>query len=228
MFETKNHTGEIKDIDLDKRIVTGYLSAFGNIDHDNDIIEKGAFSKSILERKDKIRFLNQHNWHQPHGFFNILKEDDFGLYFESNPLPNTSYSNDALVLYNEGIMKEHSIGFQTIQKESKDGVRIIKEVKLYEGSNVTLGANSNTPFLGMKSLTMKDINDEVSKIMKALRIGGLTDETYIDLEIALKQLQTKSFELGSNTLNEQEEPSIDTPIDLEPFNNIKEAFAQFK
>jgi len=204
LLEFKNIQGGIKDIDSKNRIVTGYLSEFGSKDFDSDIIEKGAFSKSIAERKNDIYFLNQHDWKQPHGKFNVLMEDQKGLYFESNALPNTSYSNDLIELYSMGIVKEHSIGFQTVKSDwNKDGVvRIIKEVKLYEGSNVTLGANPNTPFTGFKSRTITEINDQVSLIMKACRNGNFTDDTFMQLEFALKQLQLESYELGKKALEE--------------------------
>ena len=204
LLEYKSILGGVKDIDSKNRIVTGYLSEFGSKDYDSDIIEKGAFAKSIAERKNDIYFLNQHDWKQPHGKFSVLTEDAKGLYFESNALPNTSYSNDLIELYSLGIVKEHSIGFQTIKGDwAKDGMtRTIKEVKLYEGSNVTLGANPNTPFTGFKSRSITEINDQVSLIVKAMRNGSFTDDTFMQLEIALKQLQLESYELGKKALEE--------------------------
>lgn len=204
----KSIIGEVKDVDVKKRIVTGYLSGFGNKDHDGDIIVKGAFKKSINERKDNIFFLNQHNWSQPHGKFNVLEETSKGLYFESEPLIDTSYSSDTLKLYEAGIVKEHSIGFQTVLSEydTKESARIIKEVKLYEGSNVTLGANSETPFTGFKSLTLSEINNQHKLIVKAFRNGDFTDETFSLLEIALKQLQKQAYELGRKSLDKEFEP----------------------
>ena len=41
----KSISGCIKDYDMDKRIVTGYLSNFGNKDLHGDVIEQGAFKK---------------------------------------------------------------------------------------------------------------------------------------------------------------------------------------
>lgn len=204
LLEFKSSFADIKDIDSKNRIVTGYLSEFGSTDYDKDIIEKGAFAKSISERKNDIFFLNQHDWKQPHGKFNVLQEDSKGLYFESNALPNTTYSNDLIELYALGIVKEHSIGFSTVKSEwHKDGItRTIKEIKLYEGSNVTLGANPNTPFTGFKSRTIADINNQVSLITKTIRNGSFTDETFLQLEFALKQLQLESYELGKKSLDE--------------------------
>lgn len=225
-LEHKSIFGEIKDIDTKNQIVTGYLSSFGNKDHDGDIMEKGAFSKSINERKNDIFFLNQHNWAQPHGKFKVLKEDSFGLYFESEPLiKGVSYSDDLMKLYDAGIIKEHSIGFRTIKSDydSKSNTRTIKEVKLFEGSNVTLGANSNTPYLGTKNLTLKDINDQCNRLYKAIRNGTFTDETFTLLEYALKDLQTQAYKLGEfKALEKQDEPLVDTQENVEePQSHIK-------
>lgn len=215
MYEKKSIVGEVKDLDIKKRVVTGYLSAFDNKDLVGDIIVKGAFTKSINERKDQIFFLNQHKWDQPHGKFNMLQEDAKGLYFESMPLVDTTYSSDLLKLYDAGIINEHSIGFTTVKDEMKADHRLLKELKLYEGSNVTLGANPETPFMGMKAGT-KRASDQVKRILKMLRSGDVTDDTFTLLEIALKQYETELINLGKKSVepldNTQQEPSIDTQI----------------
>jgi hypothetical protein len=219
----KSIVGEVKDVDTKKRVITGYLSGFDNKDFDGDIIVKGAFKKSIDERKNDIYFLNQHNWSQPHGKFSMLKEDSKGLYFESEPLIDTSYSSDTLKLYEAGIVKEHSIGFQTILSDydTKANARMIKEVKLYEGSNVTLGANPDTPFTGFKSLTLKEVNNQHKLILKAFRDGNFTDDTFSLLEIALKQLQKQAYELGKKSLKTKEPLIINTPLEVEPINIVE-------
>lgn len=221
----KNNTSSVKDVDVKKGIVTGYLSDFDTKDFDDDIIVKGAYKKSITERKQSIFFLNQHDWKQPHGKFDVLVEDSKGLYFESQPLINTTYSQDTLKLYEAGIIKEHSVGFITVKSDydQNEKARIIKEIKLLEGSNVTLGANSNTPFTGFKSMTLEETNDQVNKIVKMLKNGTLTDETFSLLEVALKQLQKQAYDIGFNKSLETKEPSKpDTPIIVdEPKYDIK-------
>ena len=220
LLEYKNFTAEIKDIDAKSMTVTGYWSKFGNVDYDDDIIASGAASKTIAERgpmgSNEIFFLNQHNWSQPHGKPMVLEAQEKGIYFESKVAP-TSYGKDAIVLYQEGIVVQHSIGFSTVKADydQKTGVRTIKEIKLYEGSNVTLGANPETPFTGFKSLTMVEINDQISKMIKLLKDGSLTDEGFGRLEIALKQFQLEAFNLGKNSL-ESKEPIVITPATDEP------------
>lgn len=231
-LEEKTIVGSLKDLDLTKRVATGYLSGIGNKDHVGDIITKGAFVKSINERMDKIFFLNQHKWDQPHGKFKVLEEQAKNLYFESQPLPDTSYSNDLLKLYDAGIVTKHSIGFVTIKDEfsKEDDARIIKEVKLYEGSNVTMPANDNTDFLGLKTDNPKESANQIKRIMKMLRSGDVTDDTMTLLEIALKQYEAYLIKLAEkvaaepSTKDTPQEPSDDTHVieALELFNkNLK-------
>lgn len=225
LLEYKNFTAEIKDIDAKSMMVTGYWSKFGNVDYDDDIIASGAATKTIAERgpmgSNEIFFLNQHNWSQPHGKPTVLEAQEKGIYFESKVAP-TSYGRDAIILYQEGIVVQHSIGFSTVKADydNKTGVRTIKEIKLYEGSNVTLGANPETPFTGFKSLTMSEINDQISKMIKLLKDGSLTDEGFGRLEIALKQFQLEAYNLGKSSL-ESKEPTNVTPQAAEP--NILES-----
>lgn len=221
-LEYKSNYGEIRDVDEKSRIVSGILANW-NKDSHNDIIEEGAFNKTLLERKDKILFLNQHVWKEPHGFFAELEAKPTGLHFVSNPLPNTSFSNDALELYARGIIKEHSIGFEVIKADydRDDDIRYIKEIKLWEGSNVTLGANPNTPFTGFKAMGIKEIDGMVKSIMDVLKVGTLTDQTFLQLELALKQLQTESIRLGKEkALNQPEPPATDPSKSASIINNF--------
>lgn len=233
LLEIKDFTGSVQDVDFKNRIVTGYFNNWDSIDSDGDVIRKGAGSKSIAERKDKIFFLNQHNWSQPHGFANVLAEKEQGTYFESMPMPNTSYSNDALVLYQEGIVKEHSFGFVATKTNpiTIDGksVREISEYKLYEFSNVTLGANSNTNFTGFKSqfTDINDINLEVKKLLSVFRNGNISDDLGVQLELAIKMLQLQAYELGIKSTQKESEPTIVTQKDLEP-QVLKDIFKNFK
>jgi len=216
LLEYKNFTAEIKDLDAKSMTVTGYWSKFGNLDYDNDVIAPGAATKTIAERgpmgSNEIFFLNQHNWSQPHGKPMVLEAQEKGIYFESKIAP-TSYGRDALVLYAEGIVVQHSIGFSTVKSDydERTGYRTIKEIKLYEGSNVTLGANPETPFTGFKSLTMVQINDQISKMIKLLKDGSLTDDGFGRLEIALKQFQLEAYNLGKNSLADAEPTKVTLP-----------------
>lgn len=201
LFITKNISGEgiVKDVDTKSRIISGYYSSFDNMDSDRDVIRNGAFAKSIAERgpessQPRIMHLYQHKTEQPLGRPKILKEDEFGLYFETY-ISKTRLGNDVLELYKDGVLNEHSIGFNVIksrpyeEEAGQKGTEIL-EVRLWEGSTVTFGANEMTPFLGFKDLDVKGTLDAIESLTKKLKNGTLSDDTFVLLEIELQKLKT--------------------------------------
>lgn len=189
--------GVVRDVDRKSRTVTGYFSRFGNIDSGEDIILPNAFNKTLAENgpdsaKPRIKHLWQHDPTMVLSAPKVLKADEFGLYFES-VFPNTTLANDTIELYAEGVISEHSIGFNIIDQDqdADTGVRTIKEVRLWEGSTVTWGANSDTPFTGFKSVTDPSMAEKhIKSIFRLLRTSNISDETAQSLEIWVQQLLT--------------------------------------
>lgn len=212
----KDTTLEVKDVDSVKGIVQGYFAAFNNVDTDGDIIIPGAFKKTIEENgpnssKPRIKHLFMHRPTKLVGKLLDLKEDDNGLFFESQ-MTRTPLGKDVLQLYQDGILTEHSIGYNIIKKEvdNENETQNLIELKLWEGSVVTWGANEETPVIGIKSTTKEETNNDIEKIIKALHDGNYTDETFVLLEIQLKQLQQQVASL------ENKEPAKTTPKITEP------------
>jgi HK97 family phage prohead protease len=213
--------GEIKDVDVEKRIITGYASRVGNIDLVGDMIMPGAFTKTINERgpmgKNEIWFLHNHSTDSPLGKPSILKEDNYGLYFESK-IVDTEIGSDILKLYNEGLINQHSIGFSTIKQNKVDatagnpGYYQIQEVKLYEFSSVLWGANPDTPFMGVKSLDAQGLQDRFDKLYKQLKSGNLKDETYELLEIEYNFIKSEIFKL----IDQEQKSEDTTPVEVNP------------
>jgi uncharacterized protein len=227
-YEIKN-SFEIKDMDASKREVAVYLSKFGNVDSDNDVIQKGAFKKSLLERgpsapsNRKIAFLRHHNWEMPIGVFTKLMEDDNGL-FAVGRLGTSTLGEDAWRDYQDGIIREHSIGFQRISDKTKfvkdtsnpaGGFTLLQEVKLWEGSAVTFGANELTNVVDvMKSENKKayidKITDDLHTVIKALANGKGSDERLYELEMKATYLSSQLQILA------QSEPRVHSEIVVEP------------
>ena len=194
----------IKDIDPTGRTVQFYGSAFGNEDSDGDIIMPGAYTKTILEngpgsRQPRIKHLLQHDTRRILGKFTELVEDQKGLLCTS-VLADTEDAKDALALYGLDLF-EHSVGFQTIKSEydttdPENAIRRLTELKLWEVSSVTWGANSDTPLVSLKGhgLTalqgVEALNDRLGKLFKALRTGSLQDSTYLLLQAEADSLQS--------------------------------------
>jgi uncharacterized protein len=205
-YEVKNIALSVKDIDTAGRRVKIALSAFNNIDSDKDVIRKGAFAKSITERgpsstsNRKIAFLRYHDWEHQIGKMISLEETDTHLIALAD-LGRSTKANDAFLDYQDGIIKEHSIGFNYIPDkmqllgEGEHAYFEIKEVILWEGSAVTFGANSLTPTLDVSKGNHKEVLDQVNEQMqgylRALKNGQGTDERLHSIEMGLKVCQQK-------------------------------------
>ena len=227
-YNKKAVSGTPVDMADDSKTVTVYYSAFGNVDSDGDIIVPGAFTKSIKENgpnaKNRIWHLFNHSTDKPVSKPKELVEDAFGLKAVVK-MPNTTLGRDTYELYKDGHITEHSIGFQTVKSLAKTAYNEITEIKLFEGSSVLWGANSNTPTVMVKSEIKSTVIDEIAKTIKSLRNGFYTDETFGLLELKLKQLQQYLTEMEDETsVPSEQQPPTDFPGELQtPEEDAQEA-----
>lgn len=146
---------ELKEtaIDMSARTIEGYAATW-DLDLANDIINKGAFTKTIDEsfKNGRVKMLWQHD--QPLGMPTEMLEDDRGLYVKGK-ISRTQLGDEAIELMRDRVVDRMSIGFSIPQNKSgftDEGVRIISEVKLFEFSPVTFPANEAAHILAVKSL----------------------------------------------------------------------------
>lgn len=209
----------IKDIDTSEGRIQGYFAVFGNVDSDGDMIMPGAFKKSLQENISRVKHLLQHDPSKPLSSSKSglkIKEDSTGLYFDST-ITKTSWGKDTLLLYMDGVVDEHSIGYEVIKSRDSDNetverwgkkvpVKELHQLKLWEGSTVTWGANEQALATGIKSMTKEQMIDRSSLIAKALRNGKYENEEVFDLlDIYLKQLQTSIINISPNSTAADEE-----------------------
>ena len=121
---------------------------------------------------------------------------------------------DFLKMYESGIIREHSIGFNYIAdkiKQAKEGdqnIWEIQEVKLWEGSAVVFGANSETPNLAIVksqediNLFLEDYNERMEICIKAVMDCNLSQKFN-----NLFHLELEALKIGYNSL-----------LNFEPFN----------
>lgn len=193
-------SGVIKDVDTKTGTVTGYFSIFGNVDSDGDMIMPGAFKKSLKEAYTRVKHLNQHISSQVlSGTKNsnlILKEDNVGLYFESKIAP-TSIGKDVLISYERGDLDEHSIGYQVVKEQKASSYNELIELKLWEGSTVTWGANELAQVTGVKSMFRKMKHDPIKylyDVIMDIKKGLVDDEDVEDvLRYAYNQISHKNI-----------------------------------
>lgn len=182
----KTRTNEVKE----DGIVTIAVSAFGNVDHDGDIIEKGAFTKTISENGNRFKHLLNHNQDYLIGCILKAEETNNNLVVESALNLDTQMGRDVFSFYKlyqkHGRTLEHSIGFEAIKRKDADPRRIT-ETQLWEVSTLYgWGANDHTPLLGIKS--MKSYKDALSFVGDALKMK-FSDEILMKYEEQLHLIE---------------------------------------
>ena len=211
IYNYKSFNLEVKDVDTKQGIVSGYFSAFGNVDSDGDIMMPGAFKRSIQdwgpEGKGRIKHLLNHDPSKPLGKIQVLKEDNYGLYYESK-IGSHALGADYVKMIESGLIAEHSIGFKTLREQKANEGNQIHEVMLFEGSSLTAwGANEATPLLGMKNMgTIEQLQDQIKSFEKFIRNSDVTDETIDLCMLKVKQL-AEMVERMSSTKAADEAPA---------------------
>lgn len=140
--EYKTLSFRTDEYDEESGIFSGYAAVYGNVDSGGDIIEPGAFTKTIAEGWERVKILALHNdcW-LPIGRPLELREDSNGLFIKAK-ISDTSMGRDIKVLLKDGVLNELSIGYDPIVFDyDENGIRHLREVKLWEVSVVTWAMN---------------------------------------------------------------------------------------
>lgn len=125
-YVVKSAGAAIHDVDMTKRVVTGFFSSCNYFDSDSDVLLPGCTAKSISERGpsssavQKIKHLLDHSWSKLPGKLQVLEEKSIlgvtGQYFETK-MSSTQLGTDTLINYQEKIYDNHSIGFRYMDGE---------------------------------------------------------------------------------------------------------------
>jgi HK97 family phage prohead protease len=156
-------TLEIKEVSEDGTF-TGIASAYGVEDLQGDVIDKGAFKKTIAENPN-IPILWQHNPEEVIGE-GTVKEWQGKIMLDGRLDLEDPTAQKAYQKLKKKLIKGLSIGFKTIKSSWEDVegrmVRHISELKLWEVSVVTFAALPDAMVTRVKSA------DEIEKRIKAL------------------------------------------------------------
>lgn len=151
--ETKTLQFKVEAYNEEEGIFSGYASIFSNVDSGGDIVEPGAFTKTLAEGWERVKILALHNdaW-LPIGRPVELREDTNGLYIAAK-VSDTSMGRDIKILLKDGVLNELSIGYDPVVYDFDDeGIRHLREVKLWEVSVVTWAMNPEATINGYKSM----------------------------------------------------------------------------
>lgn len=203
---------EVKQIEtpdgIQLGIIRGFLATYGNIDRVNDRIEPGAFTESLAalqQRNRPIRMLFQHQRTDVIGGFPIDKVQDMskGLFVEGQINLDVQRGREVFALAKQGVLSDLSIGFSIIDSEvDKEGVRVLHQLELFEGSIVDEPANPEAVITEVKKFHLDDIKQINTKkdFEKLLRQGAFSQNAAKELiskfcaqrDVANEQKQTDS------------------------------------
>jgi hypothetical protein len=222
-----------KDVDFTKRTVQVIPNTFYFFDSDGDVLIKGSTTKSIADRgpqssaPGKIKNVYAHDLKVQVGKPTLMDErivDNMNCQYAESEILSTTKGNDTLIEYQEGVIDQHSIGFQYMWEglelvtaddsswtkwlsqlinpedaEEEGYMFIVSEIKQFEWSPVAFGANELTPYLGVKSgnkdgLALK-VMERIDLLGKQLRSGRQSDEAMYGYELETLQLKQIISEL---------------------------------
>ncbi len=214
--ERKNQVGDLSRLAVDCELkftgeedgkpvglVSGYASVFGVLDRGGDIVQPGAFKKTLAEwrkRKAMPPLLWQHDSWQPIGICTLLEEDEKGLRFEAQLVLEVPQAAQARALIQAKAVRATSIGYQTRDSDidRNTGARLLKQVDLWEISLATFPMLPEALLTGVKNdaqfdprlweqafrdegLSTREAKLAVSVVRKqALRDEGQTEPTFRD------------------------------------------------
>lgn len=142
-----------KDTLTDDGSFKGHASVFGNIDSYGDIVDKGAFTKTLGEGRE-FPLLYNHNTDALLGGIEA-RQDRIGLNTTGMFELDVTRAKEIYLFAKKGIIKGLSIGYSVKKKvdEKIDGkfVRVIKELQLFEVSLVLFPANKLANVEAVKS-----------------------------------------------------------------------------
>lgn len=178
-FERKHFPAFVKSFDEEKGIVEHLVAISGNVDEGGDRIVFGAFTKSIAERGQRVKVLDQHSTDSvtrivgkplqlrevsraelPSEVLDFAPDATGGLLATTQYAIDTTRGRDVFNLVKGGFAPESSIGYDATEKSNDrergpDGkeriVRNLKQVRLWEYSNVIFGMNPATAVVSAKA-----------------------------------------------------------------------------
>ena len=175
--ETKAFPAVITASDPLTGIVEAVVAVFGNLDSGDDIVIPGAFSKTLAERFNRVRVLDNHNMDSimrvigkplearelgrtelPIEVLAKAPDATGGLWTKTQYLLDTPEGAGAFKRIASGAVTEYSFAYDAVQVEfvkAADGrtIRKLKEVRLWEYGPVIWGMNSATATVALKTAT---------------------------------------------------------------------------
>jgi HK97 family phage prohead protease len=187
------------------RTIEFYGSVFGVRDTYGDVVERGAFAKSIRERWPRKLIKVFRNHYDPVGMPEELREDEFGLFCRAK-IDNTAAGDETLEQVASGTLAHASFMYRILQwRREQDGeggeeTLFLTELKLFELGPVNFPAMELAAILAVQKsgrpshaalidFALTDLLAPAKAGLEALaRRDHLTDYERREISAALKDL----------------------------------------
>lgn len=151
---------EWKMVEGEEDTVEGHASIFNIIDEGDDIVDPGAFTKTLAERipKNLVKFIDSHIWDCFHTLGSVKSggEDTQGMFFKAK-ISKAPSAQDTKIKMLEGHIDRLSFGYDPIivswEKRGEKMIRHLKEVKLFEITACPIAMNDMAMITAVKSIT---------------------------------------------------------------------------
>ncbi len=151
----------------DDGLFHGYASLFGVEDLGKDIVQPGAFAKSLKSRPAaRIKMLREHDTANPIGVWDEVAEDGKGLRVKGRLILGTVLGRETHSLLKAGALDQLSIGYRTkaSRMDRTKGTRLLDEVDLHEISIVTFAMLPSATVSSVKNYTPNQFQQLISAI----------------------------------------------------------------
>ncbi|MDP9267272.1 MAG: HK97 family phage prohead protease [Acidobacteriota bacterium] len=143
----------------------GLAAVYGNVDLGGDVIEPGAFTKTLSDKGGEFPILWQHDSRKPIGLGKFTDSRE-GLVVEGKLTLESPTAAEAYALLRDRVVRGLSIGYDTISDKIEKNIRHLLEIKLWETSLVTFPMNEMAQITDVKNA------DEYAVLVNEVEAAG--------------------------------------------------------
>jgi hypothetical protein len=142
----------------------GLASVFGTIDQGGDIVQPGAFKRTLAEHAKngtRVVMLRDHNPSDPVGIWESIKETPKGLEVVGKLTLGVAKAKETLALLKDQALTGLSIGYRVAMasRHPKTGARLLDDVHLAEISLVSMPMHPGARVVSVKADEIGDIRE---------------------------------------------------------------------
>lgn len=193
----------------------GYASIFGQLDSYGDIVDKGAFKKTIKEKGKRFKLLWSHDAYSPAIGYVELEEDEKGLKVVAGQLYlEIERAREAYINLRNETLDGLSIGYNTLKEtiDRQTSERHLKEVSLWEVSLCNFQACPGAVVTDVKSALAR-LRDDVDEL-DGIEIPAEQRSQLITLIESLIALHGKQEPAAATPAEPAGEPPVDSDLDM--------------